>query len=126
MTGPAGETPAAGTDPPGGGAPGHDPGPKGRLGHGSSETEHPPPGTRRPWPQLRPDDWRNELVHLVDEAATRVQSATVARVTRRDKPETRWAVSLAVLAAIVLQVLLPYQLRLLPRYVLPGLEGALV
>jgi uncharacterized membrane protein len=126
MTGPAGEKPAVGTDPADGGAPGREPGPKGRLAHGSSDPEQPPPGTRRPWPQLRPDDWRNELVHLVDEAATRVQAATVARVIRRDKPEPRWPVTLSVLVAVALQVLLPHELTLLPGYVLPALEFALV
>ncbi|HWG62955.1 MAG TPA: hypothetical protein VG253_14750 [Streptosporangiaceae bacterium] len=47
---------------------------------------------------------------------------------RRTLGERRWPVTLSVIAAIVLQLLLPGQLALspLPSYLLPALEGALL
>ena len=45
---------------------------------------------------------------------------------RRTRGETRWPVTLSVIAAIVLQTLLPDQLRFLPRATIPALEGTLL
>jgi uncharacterized membrane protein len=45
---------------------------------------------------------------------------------RRTPGEPRWPVTTSVVVAIVLQVLLPHQLALLPRYLLPALEAALL
>jgi uncharacterized membrane protein len=73
--------------------------------------------------------WRREMLHLVDQAATRLQAAGSRRLHRQDKPEPRWPVSISVIAAIVLQALLPAKLRLHPyalHWVLLGLEVALL
>jgi uncharacterized membrane protein len=45
---------------------------------------------------------------------------------RRTRGETRWPVTLSVVAAIVLQTLLPGQLRFLPQATIPALEGTLL
>jgi uncharacterized membrane protein len=45
---------------------------------------------------------------------------------RRTRGETRWPVTASVVAAIVLQTLLPDQLRFLPRATIPALEGTLL
>jgi uncharacterized membrane protein len=45
---------------------------------------------------------------------------------RKTPAEPRWPVTLSVIAAIALQVVLPHQLALLPRVLLPSLEAALL
>lgn len=102
-----------------------DPGePPAAATEGDGASGRPNPG-RRAWPQLRPDDIRSEFTHLVEQAAGRVQAATMARVNRPEKPESRWPVTIAAGLAVVLQVQLPHKLEFLPWYLLPALETAL-
>jgi hypothetical protein len=74
------------------------------------------------------DVWRKEMLHLIDQAASRLQVAGRSRLHRQDKPEPRWPVSAAVIAAMVLQWVLPPKLivRSDLQYVLLALEGALL
>ena len=72
--------------------------------------------------------WRGEMLHLLH-AANKLSAAGMSRLHRQDRPEPRWPVSVAVIAAIVLQGLLPKTLALHPlwlHYVLFALEGALL
>jgi hypothetical protein len=76
-----------------------------------------------------PDPW-GELMRLAGQvgAARAVQAvgAVVPAWRRRTRGEQRWPVTLSVIAAIVLQVLLPDNLtKPLPHWLLPVLEGAL-
>ncbi len=73
-----------------------------------------------------PDPW-GELTHLADQvAAARAMGAVVPAWRRRTRGEHRWPVTLSVIAAIVLQILLPDTLtRPLPHALMPALEGAL-
>jgi hypothetical protein len=72
--------------------------------------------------------WRKEMLHVIDQAAGRIQAAGRSRLHRQDKPEPRWPVSAAVIVAIVLQSVLPEKLifRTYLQYVLLGLECALL
>lgn len=92
-----------------------------RLNRGMTGPGQPPvpPGARhRVW---------YGLLHEAGQAAVRgVEAGALAAWRRRTRGEPRWPVTLSVIAAIVLQTLLPGQLRLLPRYLLPALEGALL
>jgi len=45
---------------------------------------------------------------------------------RRTDGERRWPVAVAVLVAIALQLVLPARLGLRPKYLIPGLEAALL
>ena len=45
---------------------------------------------------------------------------------RKTAAENRWPVTIGVLAAVVLQIVLPDNYGLSPRYLLPGLEGVLL
>ncbi len=67
------------------------------------------------------------LLHQAEHAAVRgVQGAGLPAWRRHTPGEPRWPVTLSVAAAIALQVILPDQLGLLPRYLLPSLEVALL
>jgi uncharacterized membrane protein len=67
------------------------------------------------------------LLNKAEHAAIKgVEEAYPPAWRRRTRGEPRWPVTLSVIAAIVLQTALPEQLRLLPRYLLPGLEVALL
>jgi uncharacterized membrane protein len=67
------------------------------------------------------------LMNKAEHAAVRCVEVTGIPAWRRRTPgEPRWPVTLSVIAAIVLQFVLPDQLRLLPRYVMPALETALL
>ena len=70
--------------------------------------------------------WPDEVLHLIDHVAERVQAAGGARLHRQDRAEPRWPVSAAIIVAIVLQWLLSPRLSLQPRFLLPALEGALL
>ncbi len=72
--------------------------------------------------------WRREMLQLIDHAASRLQAASRSRLHRQDKPEPRWPVSTAVIAAIVLQWVLPQKLIFGTdvHYVLLGMECALL
>jgi uncharacterized membrane protein len=70
-----------------------------------------------------------EVLRLVDEAASQLQAVGRFRLHRPDKSEPRWPVSVAVIAAMVLQAILPasYRLRVGDlHYVLLALEAALL
>jgi uncharacterized membrane protein len=72
--------------------------------------------------------WRVEMMHMLN-AANKLSAASMSRLHRQDKAEPRFPVSTAVIAAIVLQSLLPTRLELRPlwlHYVLFGLEGAML
>jgi uncharacterized membrane protein len=67
------------------------------------------------------------LVNKAEHAAVRgVEATRMPAWRRRTAGEPRWPVTLSVIAAIVLQFVLPDQLELLPRYLLPALETALL
>lgn len=67
------------------------------------------------------------LLNKAEHAAIKgVEEAYPPAWRRHTRGEPRWPVTLSVVAAIVLQTALPEQLRLLPRYLLPGLEVALL
>jgi hypothetical protein len=67
------------------------------------------------------------LLNKAEHAAVRgVEGVYPPAWRRRTRGEPRWPVTLSVIAALVLQIALPDQLTLLPRYVLPGLETALL
>jgi len=67
------------------------------------------------------------LLNKAEHAAIRgVEEVTMPAWRRQTPGERRWPVTLSVIAAIVLQFALPEQLALLPRYLLPGLEAALL
>ena len=69
---------------------------------------------------------RSEFAHLIDDAVVRITAAGRARIHRQAHAEPRWPASVSVVVAIVLQLLLPRQLALLPGYLLPVLEAALL
>jgi hypothetical protein len=66
-------------------------------------------------------------MRLADQvAAGRGVGAVVPAWRRRTRGERRWPVTLSVIAAIVLQILLPDTLtQPLPHSLMPALEGAL-
>lgn len=67
------------------------------------------------------------LLHQAEQAAARgVEDLRLPAWRRHTRGETRWPVTVWVLGAIVLQLVLPHQLRLLPRYLIPALEAALL
>ena len=67
------------------------------------------------------------LLNKAEHAAIRGVEDVYPPAWRRQTPgEGRWPVTLSVIAAIVLQFALPEQLTLLPRYLLPALEAALL
>ena len=67
------------------------------------------------------------LLNKAEHAAIRGVEEVYPPAWRRQTPgEGRWPVTLSVIVAIVLQSALPEQLKLLPRYLLPGLEVALL
>jgi uncharacterized membrane protein len=88
-----------------------------------------PDAPRRPWPQVRrgTDPWQEWLRRAEQLAAGRVQNVPPPAWLRKTPGERRWPVTLSVVAAIVLQVLLPPDFtRPLPPALLPTLEGALL
>jgi uncharacterized membrane protein len=69
------------------------------------------------------DPW-HELTRLVDEINAG-RAAVVPAWRRRTTAESRWPVTITVIAAVVLQGLLPQRLALRPDYLVPALEIAL-
>jgi uncharacterized membrane protein len=83
----------------------------------------------RPWPRFRraADPWQEWLRRAEQEAVARSHSVPVPAWLRKTPGERRWPVSLSVIAAIILQVLLPSDYtKPLPPYLLAALEGALL
>jgi uncharacterized membrane protein len=66
------------------------------------------------------------LLNKAEHSAWHRASYILPAWRRRTRGETRWPVTASVVAAIVLQTLLPNQLRFLPRATIPALEGALL
>ena len=67
-----------------------------------------------------------DIPHIAEHLAERLEMAGGARLHRQAKAEPRWPVSLSVIAAITLQLVVSGKLALHPRFVLPGLEVALL
>jgi uncharacterized membrane protein len=87
--------------------------------HGAGAAgQHGPGGIEEPADML----WRAEMMHLLH-AANRLQTAGMSKLHRQDRPEPRWPVSVAVIAAIVLQRLLPTSLALHPLWLHYGIFG---
>src|SRR6516225_12135987 len=83
----------------------------------------------RPWPRFRraADPWQEWLRRAEQAAVARGHGVPVPAWLRKTPGERRWPVTLSVIAAIILQVLLPPHLtQPLPRWLLPALEGALL
>jgi uncharacterized membrane protein len=72
----------------------------------------------------RPGEPWHELAKLVDEVAAG-RAAVLPAWRRRTIAETRWPVTITVIAAVVLQGLLPRRLAPQPTFLLPVLEIAL-
>jgi uncharacterized membrane protein len=66
------------------------------------------------------------LLNQAEHAAVHRAGTILPAWRRRTRGEPRWPVTLSVIAVIVLQTLLPDQLRFLPRAVMPSLETALL
>ena len=67
------------------------------------------------------------LLHRAEAAAVRgAEGVRLPAWRRHTAGEGRWPVTVSVLAAVVLQFALPGQLALLPRYLMPALEIALL
>jgi uncharacterized membrane protein len=95
---------------------------------GMTEPELPrePPNLSRARTRARWLVWY-ALLNKAEHAAIRGVEGVHMPAWRRETPgERRWPVTLSVIVAIVLQFALPEQLALLPRYLLPGLEVALL
>jgi uncharacterized membrane protein len=96
---------------------------------GQQDPAGPPVVPGRPWPRFRhaADPWQEWLRRAEHAAVDRGHSVPVPAWLRRTPGERRWPVTLSVIAAIVLQVLLPPDYtKPLPAYLLPALEGALL
>ena len=91
-----------------------------------------PPGPRARSGSARrirqvPDPWTEWLRRAEQLAATSAEGVRLPAWRRKTPGEPRWPVTLCVIAAIVLQLLLPtYLTRPVPDYLLPALEGALL
>jgi uncharacterized membrane protein len=66
------------------------------------------------------------LLNKAEHAAVHRAQYILPAWRRRTRGEPRWPVTLSVIAAIVLQTVLPNQLRYLPRATMPILEGGLL
>src|SRR5215469_8595648 len=83
----------------------------------------------RPWPRFRRagDPWQEWLRRAEQAAVARSHGVPAPAWLRKTPGEQRWPVTLSVIAAIVLQVLLPPDFtKPLPPSLLAALEGALL
>ena len=83
------------------------------------------------WPssgRRGPDPWLTWLRKAEHQAAGDVQELPVPAWLRPTRGEHRWPITVSILAAVVLQLLLPSHLRadLLPRWLMPAIVGALL
>jgi hypothetical protein len=88
-----------------------------------------PEAPGRPWPRFRrgADPWQEWLRRAEHAAVSRGHGALVPAWLRKTPGERRWPVTLSVIAAIILQFLLPPDFtKPLPPILLPALEGALL
>jgi uncharacterized membrane protein len=89
----------------------------------------PPGAPGRPWPRFRraADPWEEWLRRAEHAAVGAGHSVPVPAWLRKTPGERRWPVTLSVIAAIILQILLPPDYtKPLPPSLLPALEGALL
>jgi len=96
---------------------------------GQPDPAGPPVGPGRPWRRFRHagDPWQEWLRRAEHAAVDRGHGVPIPAWLRKTPGEQRWPVTLSVIAAIVLQVLLPPDYtKPLPAYLLPALEGALL
>ncbi len=110
-----------------------EPGQPGPAEQGSSpgqpdpDAQPPEPGEEWPVKRRGVDPWQLWLHRFEQMAASRGHGVPVPAWLRKTRGERRWPVSLSVIAAIVLQFLLPSHLiSPLPRWLLPALETALL
>src|SRR5262249_52467067 len=124
------QDPAEPDDPVGGGARPRPPGQDPQAAHQDPQAAHQDPQAAH-WPSWRrrstPDPWEGWLKRAEHPAMGPVPGLPVPAWLRSTRGEHRWPINLSVIAAIVLQVLLPPKyVEPLPRYLLPMLEGALL
>src|SRR5258708_37760485 len=74
----------------------------------------------------RLERWEQTLARPEARALHEIEHVVVPAWRRVTEGEPRWPVSLAVVAAIAMQLALPQRLALLPRWMLPGLALALL
>ncbi len=67
-----------------------------------------------------------DIPHIAEHLAERLELAGTSRLHRQAGAEPRWPVSLSVIVAITLQLLVSDKLSLHPRFLLPALEVALL
>jgi hypothetical protein len=86
------------------------------------------PGLPSGYPQLprTPKAWAEMLRKAEQTAVHRAEGVRVPAWLRPTRGESRWPVTLTIIAALGLQLVLPDRLGLQPRYLLPALEGALL
>jgi uncharacterized membrane protein len=82
----------------------------------------PTPGRHAPDPWLT---WLRNAAHLAAAGAADLPTPAWLRPTRGER---RWPITLSIAVAVVLQILLPPHLtgQLLPRWLMPAIEGALL
>ncbi len=79
------------------------------------------------WPTMRvPDPWQTWLRKAEHLAVGHAVDLPVPAWLRPTRGERRWPITASIFVAIVLQILLPQQVRLLPQWTMPVLEGALL
>ena len=94
---------------------------------GQENPAGPPGAPGRAGPRRAADPWQEWLRRAEQRAAGEARSVLSPAWMRKTPGERRWPVTLSVVAAIVLQVLLPPDFtRPLPPALLPALEGALL
>jgi len=102
-----------------------EPGEPGALEQSEGEPGAQPPAAH--WPTMRgPDPWQTWLRKAEHLAVGRTADLPVPAWLRPTRGERRWPITASIVVAIVLQVLLPQQVRLLPQWTMPVLEGALL
>jgi uncharacterized membrane protein len=102
------------------------PGPPG-PGHGDEHPRVPPvPPGRRPRIRRGADPWQAWLHRAEELAEHGGPAARRPAWMRSTRGERRWPVTLSVIAAAVLQGLVPPHLTGLPPFLIPALEGALL
>ena len=128
----AGQQPAAG-QPAGPGqppAPDH-PAPPGQPASPGQSATQGQQATPSHWPAWRrgraPDPWEVWLRRAEHATIGRVPGIPVPAWLRSTRGEHRWPITLSIIAAIVLQMLLPPKfIEPFPRYLIPALEGAVL
>jgi hypothetical protein len=112
--------------------------PEHQPGADPQPSAQPPPGpptAAEPKPPAAPSDHWAELLHnrlerieslLLDEPQRQADGSEPPAWQRRTRGEPRWAVTLVLCVAVVVQWALPERLTIHPHWLLPGLELALM